>query len=172
MGLFKKKEKTHFERDEEGRVVQVTRNGQDVDMEETKMKSAKQLEQEYYKKHPEKHYPTVKKIGRGMQSLDKKIVDYNKRSNIMNPQRSRISSQRYIPRGRKGDYNPFGNLFDMGMSPMSRSRVQQKKKKSDKQYAIIKGKAYPIASTIKSKKSKSKKRKYKLNDPFDFSGWL
>ena len=190
MGLFKKKEKTHFERDEEGRVTQVTRNGQPVgatgyervgsqgesvkvhvDPEYKTAKTGKQLKQEYYEKHPEKKHQTIKKIGRGIKTVDKKVVAYNKRSNIMNPQRTNRRSP-YTQHSTHGNVNPFGNLFDTGMTPMSRPKTK-KKKKSKTQYKIIGGKAYPIASTMPKKKSKKKqtKRKHELTDPFDFSGW-
>ncbi len=171
MGLFKKKEKTHFERDEEGRVVQVTRNGQDVDAQELKMKTGQQLEQEYYSKHPEKKHPTLKKIGAGMQRVDRKIVQYNRRSNIMNPQRTQqarpVQGFSFNPPGRS-NANPFGSMFDTGQPGL------KKKKKPKIQYKIIGGKAYPIASTMpkkKSKKEKSKQRRQRLNDSFGFSGW-
>ena len=134
MGLFKKKEKTHFERDEEGRVTQVTRNGQPVgatgyervgsqgesvrvhvDSEYKTAKTGKQLEQEYYEKHPEKKYPVMKKIGKGMQTLDKKVVAYNRTRNIMNPQRT-VRRSPYSSYSTRGNANPFGSMFDTGMT--------------------------------------------------------
>lgn len=165
MGLFRKKEKTHFERDPEGRVIQVTRNGQDVDVQELKMKTGRQLEQEYYKVRPEKRHPTLRKIGDGMERLDKRIVQYNRRTNIMNPQR--ISSRSpYTKHSTKDNYNPFGTLFDTGM-PKSKQ-----KKPSGAKYAVVGGKAYPIASMMKSKKKTKKKTSRKsFDDPFAGIGW-
>jgi len=52
VGLFTKSSVTHFERDKDGNVVEVTRNGRVVDPEELRMKSVKDLEREYHKKHP------------------------------------------------------------------------------------------------------------------------
>lgn len=146
MGLFKKKE---------------NRDGRPVDREEMKMKSGQQLQQEYYSKHPEKKYPTLKKIGGGLSKLDKKVVQYNRRSNIMNPRRTRparpVTGFSFNPPS-SSNVNPFG------------SRVKASKKKKHKvQYKIIGGKAYPIASTMKKKKQT--KHRHKLDDPFDFSGW-
>ena len=192
MGLFsRKKEKTHFERDEEGRVVETTRNGVPegetryervgrqgesvkvhVDPEYRKAKSGRQLEQEYYKAHPEKRHPTLKKIGAGVSKLDKRIVDYNRRSNIMNPQRTRkrvarpVTGFGFNPPGRS-NANPFGSMFDTGLP----RKKPSKRRKT--QYKVIGGKAYPIAGTgaKKKKKSKSKQRKHELTDPFNFSGW-
>lgn len=148
MGLFRKKETTHFERDEEGRVVQVTRNGQEVDPQELKMKSTEQLEREYYVKHPERRHPTLTKIGHGMAKVDKRIVEYNRTRNIMYSKQP-IQHGGYSSRN---NYNPFGSLFDTGITGMPR-----KKKKPKTQYKVIGGKAYPIASTMPKKKTKKKK---------------
>ena len=166
MGLFRKKESTHFERDEEGQVIRVTRNGQEVDPQELRMKSGKQLEQEYYSKHPEKKHVTLKKIGAGVSKLDKKVVAYNRRSNIMNPQRTSHPSFGFNPPS-KVNANPFGSMFDTGQP-----RLKSRKKKGKTQYKIIKGKAYPIASTGKSKKKKSTKRRTTgFVDPFESWKW-
>jgi len=157
MGLFgKKKESVHFERDAEGRVVQVTRNGQPVDTEELKMKTGRQLEKEYYTKHPEKRHPTLKKVGRGLAAVDKRIVEYNRRSNIMNPQRSR-PVQGFT-------FTPPGGI----------SRPHKKKKSGKTKYAVVGDKAYPIAGTGKSKtKKKTTNRKTGFGyDPFDNWGWM
>ncbi|GAG86646.1 unnamed protein product [marine sediment metagenome] len=170
MGLFKKKETTHFERDAEGQVIQVTRNGQDVDADELKMKSTRQLEQEYYKKHPEKKHPTMRKIGAGVSKLDKKVVNYNRRSNIMNPQRTGRSGPSFtFSSPGRGNANPFGSMFDTG-------QPRPKKKKQGKtKYAVVSGKAYPIAETghKKTKKKSNKHRKKSIGfDPFDNSRWI
>lgn len=168
MELFRKKETTHFERDEEGKVIQVTRNGQEVDTQELKMKTSEQLEREYYSKHPEKRHPTLKKIGAGVSKLDKRIVDYNRRSNIANPQRTGRSRPTFNPPSNR-NANPFGSMFDTGMQ-----RPRKKKKKPKTQYKVIGGKAYPIAGTgkHKTKKKATKKRKQSFGyDPFAGLGW-
>ena len=188
MGIFTKREKVHFERDDEGRVIETTHNGipenetqyervgrqgesvrVHVDPEYRKAKTGRELEQEFYKKHPEKKYPTFKKIGSGLSKLDKKVVDYNKRSNIMNPQRTSRRQSSFISFGftppSSRNANPFGNMFDTGMP-----KYKHRKKKSKTQYKIIGGKAYPIAGTG-AKKKKTKHPRQKLTDPFDFSGW-
>lgn len=193
MGLFKKKESIHFERDEEGKVIQVEHNGQPegtigyervgnqggsvrvhVDPEYKKAKTGRQLEEEYYKKHPEKKHPTFKKIGVGLSKLDKKIVDYNKRGNIMNTKRTyqpkRSSPSFGFNSYGRGNTTPFESMFNMGM-PKSKPRT--KKKSSKTKYKVIGGKAYPIAGTSKSKskKKKSTKRKQGLYDPFEAWKW-
>ena len=178
MGLFKKKESIKFrdkdtgeplkepiyEEEKRGEMVRVQR-----DPEEVKMKSGRELEQEYYKKHPEKFHPTIKKVGRGLSALDKKVVDYNKRSNIMNPRRTNRRPSMgfgFNPPGRN-NANPFGSMFDSGLP-----RSQPRKKKSKTQYKVIGGKAYPIAGTGKSKtKKKGTQRRNSLYDPFDLNGW-
>jgi len=189
MGLFTKREKVSFERDEEGRVIQTTRNGVPegetryervggqgesvkvyVDPEYRKAKTGEQLEKEYYKKYPEKHHPTMKKIGKGISKLDKKIVEYNRRSNIMNPSRIRRTVHPMIGFGfnppSSRNVNSFGTLFDTGI-PKPRE-----KKKSSTKYAIVGGKAYQIAGSGK-KKSKKKKRhtKPEFYDPFKSWRW-
>ena len=173
MGLFRKKETTHFERDEEGKVIQTTRNGQEVEPQELKMKTSEQLEQEYYSKHPEKKHPTMKKIGAGVSKLDKKIVDYNRRGNRLTTQQTRqprpVGSFTFSNPGRS-NANPFGSMFDTGIQ-------KPKKKKTGKtKYTVVGGKAYPIAGTGSKKKSKKKSTKHKRPgfsfDPFDNRGWL
>ena len=166
MGIFgRKKETTHFERDTEGRVVQVTRNGQEVDPQELRMKTSEQLEREYYNKHPEKRHPTMRKIGSGLAKVDKKIVKYNQTRNIMY-RKQPIQRGGYSPRG---NANPFGSMFDTGMPHLPRSQ----KKKSKVKYKVIGGKAYPIAGTGSKKKSKKKstRRKTGFDDPFAGLGW-
>lgn len=175
MGFFRKKETTHFERDPEGRVTQVTRNGEVVDPQELKMKSTEQLEQEYYTKYPKKRHPTLRKIGSGLQKLDKGVVKYNRTRNIMNTQQrtGRIHSGVGSVPNRPGrvNANPFGGLFDTGVHAPPKPR---KKKTTKKKFTVIGGKAYPIAGTGKRKKKKTtKKRKYGFDfDPFDNSRWL
>lgn len=162
MGWFTKKETTHFERDEAGKVVRTTRNGEDVTREvrKPKWKSEKQLMQEYYEKHPEKKHPTLKRIGGGLAKLDKKVVKYNQGKNIM--------SSGYHP-SRKSpahdNYNPFGNLFDTGMS---RPKTVKKQSKTTAKYAVVGGKAYPIADSGKKKKGK---KKSKSKASFGFGGF-
>ena len=133
MGFFKKKESTHFERDEEGKVIQTTRNGQEVDPQDLKMKTSRQLEQEYYSKHPEKKHPTIQRIGRGAAVIDKKIVNYNRTRNIMNPQRKSRPRPgvNFVPRQSRpspSNANPFGNMFDMGMRKIKNKNTKLKKR--------------------------------------------
>ena len=189
MGLFKKKESTHFERDEEGRVVETTHDGVPegkpqyervgrqgesvrvhVDPEYRKAKSGRQLQSEYYGKHPEKKHVTLKKIGAGVSKLDKKIVQYNRRSNIMNTQRTSRPARPVTGFGfnppSKVNANPFGSMFDTGL-PRPRP-----KKKGKTQYKVIGGKAYPIAGTGKKKTKKKKTSRSKgFYDPFESWKW-
>jgi len=73
------------------------------------------------------------------------------------------------------NFNPFGSMFDTGMS---RPRAKKSTAKKQKQkYAVVGGKAYPIVQPsggMKRKKS-SKKRStggFGNWDPIDNSGWL
>jgi len=132
------------------------------------MKTGRQLERQYYKEHPEKKHPTMKKIGRGLMSagktLDKKVVDYNRRNQGVGSYRPHRSSSSHQ------NYNPFGSMFDTGMKPPTR-----RKKTSRTKYAVVGGRAYPVGP----KKQKKKKKKRKTNsfgyssgfDMFDNKGW-
>ena len=185
MGLFTKKEKTHFERDEEGRVVEVLHDGvkestsgyESVrehdgsirtvqvyrDPEYRKAKSVRQLEQEFPEKfHPKKSHPTWKKIGRGFAALDKKIVAYNRRSNMMNPYATQ--------RKRSPPMYGFGNMptitYGLGSFGTPRSSTKKPSTKSTK-YTIVNNKAYPIVTSSSKKKKKSSKKSsssYSLTD--------
>lgn len=152
MGIFTKKESVHFERDEAGNVIGITRNGQEYQPEPQKQKSIAQLESEYYAKNPKEKHPTLTKIGGGLAKLDKKIVQYNRTSNIMRPQHS------FKPRKKTpmyNNFNPLGSAFDFGMQPMRKPKTKVTKTK----YTVVGGKAYPIAGTGKKKpKKKSKSR--------------
>ena len=166
MGLFRKETHTHFERDEAGDVVNVTRNGEDV-TEERGWKSSEQLEREHYKAHPEEQHKTLKKIGSLATSIDKRIVAHNRRTAPIKPFTPRRSSPTYR------NYNPFGSMFDTGVKPMSMPKSHSKTK-----YKVIGGKAYPIAGTgKKKKKSGNKKRNTGFGgmggfDMFDNSGFF
>ena len=151
MGLLKflkpKEEKTHFERNQAGEVVKVTRDGRVVDPDELRFKSSRQLEQEYYAKHPEKKHPTLHKLGNVAKAVDKKIVSYNRNYNPMyqQPYRPSKRSPAY------NNFNPWGSMFDSGMDYKKPSS-----KKSSQKYAVVGGKAYPIAGAGKKGKQKKK----------------
>jgi len=105
----------------------------------------------------------IKTMGRGVKKLDQKIVRYNRK---YNPHRS------------GGNFNPWGSTFDKGMQPMNvgfGSRIKSKSKPKSKKtkYAVVGGKAYPIAGTSGKRKKKTKKAKSKRFDAFsfDFGRW-
>jgi len=186
MSWFKKKESTHFKRDEDtGEVVDVVRDGVSegkisheyvrdpgggvspvrvhYDPEYRKAKSGRQLMDEYYAKHPEKRHPTLTRIGQGASKLDKKIVEYNRRSNIMNTNRKSYPAVR---RPGRSNANPFGYMFDTGLP---KSKKQHKKKKgSNPRYVVVGGKAYPIAGLggKKKDKKKSSSKSKSMSNPF------
>ena len=104
-------------------------------------------------------------IKSGVKRLDRGVVNYNR---TRNPMRGRSVSQ---PRGGRNDFNPFGNMFDSGVTPMRRSK--SRKSKSKAKYVVVGGKAYPKAGSGKKRK---KKQSRKRNDPFGFDigfskGW-
>ena len=161
MGIFRKEETTHFERDESGKVVSVTRNGQEVEPEEIKRKSTDQLLKEYYQKHPEKKHPGFTRLVGAAKRVDKVVVNFNRRSNPMMRTKPMQPKRQYSV---DNNYNPFGSMFDMGMQTMTR-KTKKPKTSSKTKYTVIGGKAYPIAGTSGKKKKKSRK-KPKPYDPF------
>ena len=176
MGLFRKKESVKFRDEDTGEplekpIYEEERRGKMVRVEhghkKVEMKSTRQLEREYYEKHPEKRHPTLKKIGAGVSKLDKKIVDYNRRS-TQRKQRPAMGFDFNPPS--RSNANPFGSMFDTGLPRQSKP----KKTSSKTKYTIISGKAYPIAGT--GAKKKTKKRTIKKGsfgfDPFNNSEWL
>ena len=168
MGIFRKESKTHFVRDEAGKVIEVQssgdkpRNGIFRDRSPVYHK----LEKEHYEAHPKespryKRQQRIERIGKAAKRIDKAVVGYNRNRNIMRPGTKQYSS--YSPRN---NYNPIGGMFDMGMSRPSRPR----KKTSKTKYAVVGGRAYPIAGTGKKSKKKTKRKSTKSYDPFNAFG--
>jgi len=140
--LFVKRDHTHFERDETGRVIRVIRNGKDV-TNEPKWKSTEQLLKEYYEKHPKKSmFSKLVSVGK---TIDKKVLS---------------KMQPITPS--KG-YDLFDLFFS---SPPSTTR----KSKSRRRYVIRGGVAYPVAT--RKKRSSKRKRRSETFDPFDNWGLL
>ena len=108
-----------------------------------------------------KHF--IKSVKTGVKKLDKKIVNYNRTSNIMRP-----GAKSYTPRHGTlmyKNYNPWGATFDTGMVPMRKPKIH---KMSSAKYTVIGGKAYPIATSKSKKKKKSGKKKSSTGfDDFD-----
>lgn len=157
MGWFTKKESVHFERGYHGEVRKVNRAG-DKDR-GTPVYDA--LSKQRPKRESFWKGESGKKIISGVKRVDKAVVNYNRRSNPMRPRSH--SSYRI-----QDNYNPFGSMFDTGMNykpkPKSSSKPRTK-------YAVVDGKAYPIAGTDKKKKSSSKKKSTD-NYFYDYMGKL
>jgi len=168
MGLFTKKERVHFERDEAGKVVRVIRNGVE---EEPGQRSTEQLEREYYREHPtrgmvrkQRRLEEKEAYQRAYQEARvKRMTKEGRRMGGMTwgDRLDRFSQGFSVPSGRRyktsGNYNPFGSLFDTGMTGMRRSR-KPRGGGSKTKYVVKGGKAYPVAGTGKKKKKKSKGR--------------
>lgn len=151
MGFWKKESKTHFVRNEAGKVIDVQRSGDEPRSSKTPVSKA--LMKQYYEKHPEERpiAKAKKRVGGVIKTFDDYSLKYAKSQ--------QGSSGKPLP--------PLGS-FSFTSSSVS-SPKPKKKTQSSKKYTIVGGKAYPIASTIKKKKkTKSKRRKYNPNDPFDF----
>ena len=173
MGLldrFRREEHVHFERDQAGKVTDVSRErfgrGRHTPISdellgqqrEAKRRDRTERRQEYRKAYQESfHKSRLKREqerGRraGSTSLGERIDRV-----IGPPPTRRPPSSSYSTRN---NYNPFGSMFDTGM-PRPR-----KKKTSKTKYKVIGGKAYPIAGTGKKKK-KTRRKSY---DPFNAFG--
>ena len=179
MGFWKKESKTSFVRNEAGKVVEVKRSGDQPRSSGTPVSDA--LMKQHYEKHPEQRPGTKakKRIGGIVTSFDNYAKNYAKnhqppKSRAKQHSSSVKSGKAKPPLGMysfSGNSNPFGDMFDSGMSSSPR---QKRKTQSSKKYAIVKGKAYPIAGSGKKKKKTGSKtggkrrKKYDPNDPFSF----
>jgi len=137
---FEKKETVHFERDQSGRVTDTYRNGK-YEEPQPRMKPVRQLEQEYYaeKKKQRSQRPAMFSP---LNRIDVVPVPYQRRA---------PRSPSFKPyRPSKNDRNPFGRMFDMGMPNAPRMKTPKTK------YAVVGGKAYPIAGSSSKKKKKKK----------------
>lgn len=146
IGLFRKEEKTHFERDESGRVVKVEREGGGrtpiSDRLLSQVKTEKKVRKEEYRKayQEAKHKATLERMKR-----EGKRAGSMSMSDKFNRVANRIETQPYST---KNNYNPFGSLFDSGIK-------YRPKKASSVKYKVIGGKAYPVAGSSKKKKKRS-----------------
>lgn len=159
MGIFRKESKTHFIRDEAGKVQYVTREG-DKPREDKKplfrdrSPVYRKLEQQHYKTHPKespqyKRQQKVQRVTKVAKRIDHAVVNYNRRQ----------------PYKIQNNYNPFGTMFDTGMT-----RPKTKKPRTQTKYHISGEKAYPIAGTTKTKTKKRKTKRSSGYDPFN-SSW-
>jgi len=155
MGLFRKESQTRFLRNEAGEVVDVVRGGDKParslgerlgDRRSRTPVSDSLLSQQ---KPSEKKTSFTNRFVAGAKRIDSGIVKYNRTRNPM-----------------RGNYNPFGSMFDSGQNYKER----KPRSSSSKKYAIVGGKAYPIAGS-KKKKSKSKRRRSSGFDMFDNWGF-
>ena len=151
MGLFRKESKTHFERDEEGRVVNVSRTG-DVER-ETKEEAwhkptrperqyEREMVQEYRKKKPSR-LSTMFQEGKTRRINERTIYKQTyakaREAQVRAKAKQRAKQDVMQPFGRftgtssggystRKNYNPFGSVFDTGMKPMSMPKTTHKKK--------------------------------------------
>ena len=153
-GLFVKKESTHFERDEAGRVKSVSRSG-DVKRSRTPVSDALMKQAPRKQGRVSKWYGTYSKQRKHEREIYRKEYSRAREQGLRRQARSagRSSTRPYRI---EGNYNPFGSMFDTGMN-YGPARSSSKKSSSGKYY-VSGGKAYPIAGS-KSKKRKSSKRR-------------
>jgi len=79
------------------------------------------------------------------------------------------SKQRSSGYSTRNNFNPFGSSFDTGMTPMKHPKSKSKSSKT--KYAIVGGKAYPIAGIGKKKKKKSSKKKKRSSSGLGMGGF-
>jgi len=184
MGLLKrifrgKEEHVHFERDDSGRVTSVQRSGDvetyHIGSGETYTRGATPAFDKLMAQSPRKSSMRSKAVDVGRR-IDKAIVKYNRTSNPLrgnhNPFGSMFDSGMNRPSAKRysirNNYNPFGSMFDTGMSTR-----KPKKKTTGTRYAVVGGKAYPIAgSKKKTSKKKTRSRGYGGFDLIDNWGFF
>ena len=173
MGLFTKRERIHVERNEEGEAVfLVDKEPHGRELIKKKIEARRRLfpeedipltrEEQFEPRvqpwRTERGQRIVKGMKKGFGDLDKRIVMYNRRSNMMNPyaMKRRRSSPSY----------GFGSMPTITYGLGSVGTPRRSTKKSSQKYAIVNNKAYPIArSSSKKKKTSSKKSSsYNLTD--------
>lgn len=169
MGIFSKRESTHIKRDEEGKAV-MTREEEPrgiAAVRETFRRPVDRQELTHEEQFPKNIQPAFVREKRAKQliSTGKKVDAWIGR-NIQPiggyPQR-RTSARQSTGRkySTKNNLNPFGPAFDRGVTPM--------RKPKQPNYAIVRGKAYPIAG---KKKKKSKSRSKRAGSGYDmFDNW-
>ena len=153
MGLFTKKTKTSFKRNQAGKVVRVEHSEEKPKISFKRKKPLyKKMEQQYYQKHPEetKRYKAKKAGGKLLAGIDRMADNYVKNTKKQTKKSSSSKSTRYVIRGGKAypiarqtkskkktrrsnpyssydftnNFNPIGDMFDTGI------RAPKKKKKN------------------------------------------
>ena len=153
MSWFKKEEKVHFVRDDEGRVVEVQRSGNTsrTPVSDALMRQARNEKKEQRRKEREEYRQAYKESYRKakLERLRKQGASAGRTtlSDRINKFTGPPIRSSYKVRN---NYNPFGSMFDTGMDYTPRY------KKPSTKYKIVGGKAYPLGSTTKKKKKKTR----------------
>jgi len=136
MGRLKKEEHIKFKRDKHGGVIEVIRSG-DVGKEkglaDPVWKKVKKIEKEQKQKKKAVRQKKWKKIKKKAQNVSRRMENVNRK----------ISSD-------------FGVDYAEKKKPSARKK-SKRKSQSKSQYAIVGGKAYPVAGYKKKRKKKGKK---------------
>ena len=178
MGLFEKRESMHFVRDEAGKVVDVERSNGNGNGGNGNWKSSKQLESEYRKTHPSRWDKYKERRVEERRVYDKAFSKAKEKA--ITRRAGRVASERFSatpmervdrllsgftfspPGG--GNANPFGSRFDSGLG---KPKVKHPKGKGKTQFAVVGGKAYPIAKSVGKKKKKGKSSSSSRGGGFD-----
>ena len=173
MSWFKKEETEHY-RDKKGnplpKQVREVIHEPRIRLPERKTSTYDSLMDKYYKDHPEKTKSArVKKAAVGLgKRIDTWSKNYSKNQKGSGP----MFTWNTPPSSKSsGKAKPPMALEFFNFGKPSGTSHKKTGKSSGEKYIIRGGKAYKIAKTSTSKKSSVKKKKYDMNDPFDFPKW-
>ena len=170
---FRKTENVHFERNNDGKVVNTTRTyegrGSRTPVSDSLLKQhqqERQAKRQIYQQAYQDAYQKARVKRETERGRRAGSTTWDDRLNNFTHHPTRRQS--YTSYKTQDNYNPFGSMFDTGISygkPPSRKKSSSKTK-----YKVIGGKAYPIAGTVKKHKSKKRSNSKKNYDPFNAFG--
>lgn len=175
MGLFRKKQQVHFERDDKGRVVSTHRSG-DIERPSQQLlaqgkaeKRQRRLEKRERQREARRQYQIEYEKARHQAIITRKRRE-GRRAGSVAPIDRLAGLGGMSSYSTRGNYNPFGSMFDTGMP--YRKPYKSGTKRKPKQYAVVGGKAYPVATPSTPRKKKPKRKKTSGMDMFDNYGFF
>lgn len=143
------------------------------------MKSAKELEDEYYKKNPGKR-PLMRRLADNRKAAAKEKAKYasiyreefNKQRAVSLKARAKQEAIDKFRPTRKQKMDSFANAIgNLGGAPATKKKTTTPaKKRKQPKYTIIGGKAYLVGGQTQPQKTKKKKTSKKSKDTWDLSG--
>lgn len=197
MGFLKrllkpKEEKIHYERDEEGKILQVARTSSNGFAPKPKHESDELIRQ--YKEKRRQTNPSIWDQYKQRRTEEKQVFQkayQRQKTKSIETRAKRLAQERYNPKPQpiftytapygghktrvappsRTNANPFGSLFDTGLSSTPRQTKPRTTQKNTK-YVIKGGKAYPLAGTTKKTKKKTSRSSNKGYDMMDNWGFF